>query len=117
SRLASVFALLAFSASVQAQTWTGSTSTAWGTAANWSTTVPVSGSTATFQSGGNGNLAINLGGTARPIGAILFDTAASGSYSFSGNAGDAFVFDAAGAITLNATVTAAQTFNSALLFK
>jgi autotransporter-associated beta strand protein len=61
-------------------------------------------------------VAIDLGGLARPIGTILFDTANAAAYSFSGNAGDAFTFDAGGAITLNSTVAATETFNAPLQF-
>jgi fibronectin-binding autotransporter adhesin len=101
---------------LHAQTWTGAATTAWGTAGNWDTTVPGSGATATFNGAGNGNVAIDLGGVARPIGTILFDTANAAGYTFSGNPGDAFVFDAAGGITITSTVTTSQTFNTPLQF-
>lgn len=109
--------MLVFSLAMQdakSQTWTGTTSTDWGTSGNWSTTVPGAGNTALFNSTGNGNVAINLGGLAQPIGSILFDTAGAAAYTFSGNAGDAFIFNAAGAINLTNTVTTAQAFNSQL---
>ena len=62
SRLAHLTALILFSITqLQAQTWTGTSSTAWGTSTNWSTGVPVSGGTATFDSAGNNNVAIDLG--------------------------------------------------------
>jgi hypothetical protein len=112
-----VFLGFATAAPVRAQrTWTGTTSTAWSDPTNWSTAVPGSGSTALFNGPGNGNVLIDLGGTARPIGTILFDTSAAAAYTFSGNTGDAFRFDAGGAVTINSTVTTSQTFNSALQF-
>jgi fibronectin-binding autotransporter adhesin len=117
-RWVTVLAFLAFgtAAPVRAQTWTGGASTSWSNAANWSTTVPGSGGTALFNGPGNGNVAIDLGGSAQPIGTILFDTANVAAYTFSGNAGDAFTFDAGGAITINSTVSATETFNTPLQF-
>ena len=108
-------ALIAPAAPAQSN-WTGAASNAWTTAGNWSAGVPVSGNTAVFNGAGNGNTSISLGGAAQPIGTIQFDTAAAASYTFGALAsGDAFNFDAAGAITVTNTVTAAQTFDAAIL--
>jgi autotransporter-associated beta strand protein len=117
-----VLAALAFLGFVTAgpvraqQTWSGTTSNLWSDPTNWGGTVPVAGGTALFNGTGNGNVLIDLGGSARPIGTILFDTATAAGYTFSGNTGDAFTFDAAGAVTINNTVTTAQTFNTPLRF-
>src|SRR4051812_27027391 len=62
-----IFAVLALFAATAArgETWTGlaAPNNNWATAANWDTTVPVSGSTAVFNNAGNGNTTVSLGGT------------------------------------------------------
>jgi len=62
-------------------TWTGNTSNVWETPGNWSAGVPVSGTTATFNSSG-GNRGISLGAT-ESIGALAIDS--SNPYTFSGS--------------------------------
>ena len=77
--------------------------------------VPVSGNTAILNNPGNGNTTISLGGTVA-IGGIKFDSAYAAAYTLGtavGN-GDAFKFDAGGAITVTGTVTTLQTFNAAI---
>lgn len=99
-------------ASVQT-TWSGASSASWSDSGNWSTGVPAAGDTAQFN-GASSNRSVDLGGAARPVGTISFDTAGAAAYTFSGNAGDAFVFDAGGGVSSSTTVTTGQTFNSAI---
>jgi autotransporter-associated beta strand protein len=111
-----IVALAVSGAPVAAQsTWTGTATTAlWSDLGNWNGGVPVSGMTATFNGAGGTHTAVDLGGAAQPIGTIAFDTANAAAYSFSGNAGDAFIFDANGGVSASSSVTTAQTFNSAI---
>ncbi len=94
-------------------TWTGASSPSWSDPGNWMGGVPTAGVTATFN-GPSANTAVSLGGLAQPVGTIAFDTASAAAYTFSGNAGDAFVFDVAGGVSASSTVAATQTFNSAI---
>src|SRR4051812_28360185 len=97
--LAALAALLTLTPA-PAQSWTGAATSSWGDPNNWSpATVPGSGNTATFNAA-SPNTAVDLGGVGRPIGSILFDTAGAAGYTFSGNPGDAFVFDAGGGVTV-----------------
>jgi hypothetical protein len=92
------------------RTWTGlaAPDKNWITLGNWNTGVPVSGDTALFNGPGNGNVNIGLGGTTRPIKAILFDTASAAAYGVGDQPGDKFNFDANGTITVNASVATQQ---------
>src|SRR3954452_6050992 len=98
------------------RTWTGlGGSNHWANPGNWDTGVPVSGDTGQFIDAGNGNTSIDLNGTAQPINTILFDTANAAAYTLgTGAPGDAFNFDASGAITVNSTVTNLETINAGI---
>jgi fibronectin-binding autotransporter adhesin len=98
------------------RTWTGLGGSAhWANPGNWDTGVPVSGDTGQFIDAGNGNTSIDLNGTAQPINTILFDTANAAAYTLgTGAPGDAFNFDASGAITVNSTVTNLETINAGI---
>src|SRR5262245_1798794 len=105
-RVVLTFALVAVGGlPLRAQVWSGSADNLWGNAANWGGTVPGAGGVATFDSAGNGNTAISIGGSATPILSILFDTPAAAAYTFSGTAGGAFVFDNGGSVTTTSAVT------------
>ena len=83
---------LALAVAARAQTtWTSTSSGQWGTAGNWSSGVPTSGSTATFNSSS---------GLAKAI--ILVPSASAASLSF-GSAGgaNAFTFDTAATLNSN----------------
>ena len=55
------------------------------------------------------NTTVSLGGAARPVGGLKFDTAAAPAYTIGSTAGDALVFDASAAVSVTNTVTTAQT--------
>ncbi len=103
----------------QTDSWTG-TSTAtpsnlWTDATNWSTGVPVSGNTATFNGAGNGNTSISLGGAAQPISTISF-TGSPAAYTLGVlSSGDAFSISAGGSITVAAGINTTQTIDAALM--
>jgi autotransporter-associated beta strand protein len=95
-------------------TWVGNTSTAWATGSNWLPgTVPGSGKTAIFQNPSS-NTTVSLGGAARAIGGLLFDTASAPAYTIGSTAGDALVFDANASISVTGTVTTPQTVAAAV---
>ena len=127
-----VIAVLTFAPTAIAQdTWTGTSTNApanlWTDATNWNTSVvPGSGNadTALFNSGGNGNTNVSLGGATLTPGAILFDTAGVASYTIGSVPGDGtFTISGLGAnsgtgglVTLSNTVTTPQVINSNLVF-
>ncbi|MFT3992606.1 MAG: hypothetical protein QM680_14525, partial [Luteolibacter sp.] len=99
-------------------TWTGATSTAWATAANWSASgVPGTGDTATFNSAGNGNIIIDLSSSGVTVAAIVFDTASAAAYTIgSGVVGNqTLTLTDTSAITLNSTVTTSQLINANII--
>jgi hypothetical protein len=111
--VATTLAALVSVPAVRAQstrTWTGlaAPDKNWTTLGNWNTGVPVSGDTALFNSAGNGNINIGLGGATQPIKAILFDTGSAAAYGVGDQPGDKFNFDVGGSITVNSTVTTQQ---------
>ena len=65
-----------------------------------------------FNSPGNGNTSVSLGGGTQPIGAILFDSSPAAYTLGALSSGDKFNFDAGGAITANNTVTTPQIINA-----
>jgi fibronectin-binding autotransporter adhesin len=120
SALLAALAVLTATPAARAQatrTWTGlaAPDNNWTTVANWDTAVPGTGDTAQFNSAGNANTSITLGGAARPINTILFNGTPAAYNLGVLSSGDAFNFDAAGAITASAGITAAQTINAAVL--
>jgi len=88
--------------------WTGATDSIWGDA-NWDNGVPTTGYQAQFNSAGNGNTSISLGGGTQAINTILFSGSNGTLASYNlGGTNDTFIFDASGAITVStntATVT------------
>jgi hypothetical protein len=109
----SVAFVLAASPAARAETWTGlaSPDNNWTTVANWDTGVPVSGSAANFNSAGNGNTAINLGGASQPLNTLDFEAGAA-AYTIGQTAGDTLNFDGSGALIIGSGVTTAQTINA-----
>ena len=75
--------------------------------------LPGSGKTAIFQNA-SPNTTVSLGGVARPIGGLRFDTASAPAYTIGSTAGDALIFDANAAITVTNTVTTPQTVAAAV---
>ena len=97
-------------------TWNGSTSTSWGTAANWTpATVPGAADTATFNNAGNGRTLISLGSGIGIVN-IIFDTANAAAYTFgSGTVGSQTLnMNGSGMFNVTSTVTNTETFNAAL---
>src|SRR5262249_1357328 len=77
-------------------TWTGATWGAWGPGPNWvATTPPAAGAVALFSSA-SPNTSVSLGGTARPIYGVRFDSPNAAAYTIGTTAGDALLMDAAG---------------------
>jgi hypothetical protein len=95
-------------------TWTGlaAPDNNWTTAGNWDSGVPGSGVVATFDSAGNGNTTISLGGSTQPIGGLFFNSANAATYTVGQLPGDALSFDDGGAVLLDASVTNPQTINA-----
>ena len=99
------------------RSWTGlaAPDNLWTTLGNWNTGVPASGDTALFDSNGNANTSISLGGTTQPIKAIRFDGAAATPYTLGVLAsGDKFNFDAGGSIVVANNISALETINAAM---
>ncbi len=95
--------------------WTGASSGLWNVGSNWNLgVVPGSGNEVFFNSAGNGNTTIDLGGAVRPIGSITVNTASAAAYTFGKFVGDAIAFDAGGAFTVTSTVTTPQTINAGI---
>jgi hypothetical protein len=111
--LASVPTLI-FTQASQGQTWTGNDSNVWNDTLNWTpNTVPGTGGIADFASTSN-NPNVSLGGGTQAIGTILFDSTPV-SFDLGSVTGDTFIFDSAGAITVNTNVTTLQTIGAAIL--
>ena len=92
--------------------WIGTTDGDWDVATNWSSgAVPTGGHTATFDSAGNGNVAVTFVGT-QPIGNITFDTAGAAAYILGGAGADRFRLRANGTILMTASVVNDQTFEN-----
>jgi len=90
---------------------------------NWSPVgAPGSGTTALFNSAGNGQTNITLGGTIQTVGAIQFDTASAAAYILGVTAGDTFsitdnnISTGVGAISLTNTVSSVQAINASISF-
>jgi fibronectin-binding autotransporter adhesin len=110
-------AVLLAAPAARAQTWTGlaAPDNHWTTVGNWDTGVPGGSSTATFNSAGNGNTTISLGGATQPIKFIDFDTASAAAYTLGVfGSGDAFNLTANGSIVVTNTVTNPQVINAAI---
>ncbi|HVT30809.1 MAG TPA: hypothetical protein VHE81_22580, partial [Lacipirellulaceae bacterium] len=96
------------------QTWTGSIDNDWTKSGNWDSGVPGSGAIASFQNAGNGNTNISLGGSAQPIGNLVFQTASAAAYTIGQLPGDSLSFDDLGGILVDSTVTNPQTINASV---
>ncbi len=103
-----ILVTLAAASVVCAQSWTGSVDNDWTKSGNWTSGVPGSGATAVFNSAGNGNTNISLGGIAQPINGLLF-TSGTAEYTIGQLSGDALNFDDGGGILADSSVTNAQT--------
>ena len=104
------------SAQAASATWNGTTDATWATPTNWSANpVPGTGDTATFNNAGGVVDTIDLGAGVT-LRTLLFDTAAAEAYTIgSGAVGSQTLnLEAAGAITMNATVAANQLINANL---
>ena len=110
---------LAFAPSAPAQfTWTGlaAPDNLWTTPGNWTTGVPDNSHYATFNNAGNGNTTVSLGGATRSIAGISFDTSATAAYTIGVlGSSDALAISGFGAVSVNSTVTTAQTINAVVL--
>ena len=118
------FAVIAMTQAAHADsdTWDGSQNTGtWSDAANWSTTpttVPGTGDTATFSTGGGSVDVLNLGvAPGVTIGNIIFDTSAVAAYTIGSGAvnSQTLTLNDNGAITASSTLNANQLFNAALV--
>ena len=97
-------------------TWSGGADTLWSSDLNWLTSVvPGVGDTAVFDSAGNANVIIDLGGGVT-VGNIAFDSAAVAAYTLGSGAvgSQSLTLGNAGAISLSSTVVANQLVNAAL---
>jgi len=104
--VAALLAVCAPTGQAASGTWLGGSSLQWTNQANWSTgTVPGSGETATFNSGGDATIPLFLLGSAT-VGAIVFDTASVASYGIGG--GDSLMLSTAGTLTMSASVARPQ---------
>ncbi len=83
------------------QTWVGTTSD-WGTASNWSGSVPVAGDTALFNTGTG--LAVSLNGSNRSVTSIQFDTNAD-SFTISPTGSERLLLSSGGNISILASAT------------
>jgi len=105
-------------ASAASAAWTGTTDALWATLTNWTANpVPGTGDTATFNSAGNGNTTIDLGGGVT-IGTVVFDTASAAAYTIGAGAAGSQTLTLGSTlgnvITMNAGVANNQLFNSNL---
>ena len=106
---------LAVPAHAATVTWLGTSDATWSNDSNWNPgPTPVSGDTAVFNNAGNGNILLSL--TTGTLTSILFDTSSAAAYTLGATVGaDTLKLDNGGSITMNSTVTAAQTINSNLI--
>ena len=99
-------------ASAASAAWTGTTDALWATLTNWTANpVPGTGDTATFNSAGNGNTTIDLGGGVT-VGTVVFDTASAAAYTIGAGAVGSQTLTLESAVTMNSTVVNNQLFNS-----
>jgi autotransporter-associated beta strand protein/T5SS/PEP-CTERM-associated repeat protein len=102
TRVAGVLVLMAGlaigSASVLAadSQWTGDVDALWSTTTNWNPGLPTASDTALFDSAGNGNTAIDLGGGAT-VAAVRFADATAAAYTL-GSAGQSLTLAGAGEV-------------------
>ncbi|MCS5617786.1 MAG: hypothetical protein NZ658_07285, partial [Pirellulales bacterium] len=102
TRVAGVLVLMAGlaigSASVLAadSQWTGDVDALWSTTTNWNPGLPTASDTALFDSAGNGNTAIDLGGGAT-VAAVRFADATAAAYTL-GSAGQSLTLASAGEV-------------------
>lgn len=96
-------------------TWTGAMDSNWVTGSNWSAPIPGNSDTASFNSAGNSNTILNLGAGVT-VGNILFDSSNASAYTIGSGAvgSQTLILNNAGSITVNASVTNSQIFNSAI---
>jgi fibronectin-binding autotransporter adhesin len=100
----------------------GDNNNQWTDPLNWNPGVPVSGVTGLFNTAGNGQTAISLGGATQTVGAIQFDTASAVAYTLGVTPGDTFsitnnnISAGVGAISLTNTVTTPQAINASISF-
>jgi hypothetical protein len=112
-----VIALIADTARAQTSTWTGQAApdNNWANSGNWDAGVPGSGGTAVFSGPGNGNTSISLGGTARPVNLLFFDSPNAAAYTIGQLQADALNFDSGGSLIVSDTVTTPQMINATVL--
>lgn len=115
---ASVLALLLCLSSSLASTgyWTGAENAVWTNGANWSASPhpgSAAGETATFDSAGNGNTALDLTGLAS-IRNVTFDATAAAAYTLGtgGADGQSLTLEDAGAVTLGGAADSGQTVDA-----
>jgi hypothetical protein len=101
-----VAAALLITSQVHAENWTGlaAPDNSWTNAGNWDLGVPGSSSNAFFNSAGNGNTTVSLGGATQAVGSIFFDPGAAAYTLGVLSAGDTFDVLSGGSITLNSGV-------------
>ncbi|MGL6076654.1 MAG: beta strand repeat-containing protein [Fimbriiglobus sp.] len=108
-----LFAFLSFftlcAAQIQAQTTWNSATTDWGTAANWSAGVPTATSTVVFN--GSGTTTVDLGGVARDLLNLQFDTASVLAYTVQNGT---LNFANTGTLSMASTVANAQIISASL---
>src|SRR3954453_13218028 len=106
--------LLNDASATRAQEWVGTVDSSWTNPNNWTpASVPVSGSTATFDNDGATHTNISLGATSQPINTIAFSTANAAAYNIGVlNSGDALNFDSGGTISVDSAVTNVETINA-----
>ncbi|MEY3897439.1 MAG: hypothetical protein RLZZ214_2960 [Verrucomicrobiota bacterium] len=102
------------SARAVSATWTGGTSSAWGTSGNWtSSPVPGTGDTATFSGAGGGT---TLAISSVTIDTISFDTASAAAYTLGTSVGGGTItLEMGGAVTVDPTVIQNQLINANLV--
>lgn len=113
----SIAAFFAAQSASAAIVWSGTTDNVFATGTNWVGGIaPVSGDTATFSDGGNGNTTVSLGAGAT-VNAVLFDTASAAAYTIGSGAVNSqpLTLNNGGAITLNSTIGYNQLFNSSII--
>ena len=116
-RLGAVFSVITFGlltshdAQAASQTWDGSASNAWGSAANWqSGSAPSTGDAITF-SGASANTTVSIGTVT--IASILFDNASVVAYTLGTAVGTGQItLSNSGAITVNSSVVNSQVINT-----
>jgi hypothetical protein len=112
-----ILTLVVGAPAARAESWTGTNGVLWADTGNWNpNSVPGSGGTAVFDSDGNSNTNISLGGAARPINTINFTSANAAAYNLGVlSSGDQCDIDANGAISVDSAVANLQTISAAIV--